>query len=112
MNMRTEPQNHEAEALPPSQLSVLVVDDSATERMRITNLVRKLGYPVEEAVDGEDALTKLNATAHRLIITDLNMSNVDGFQLCRKIRSAEMFGEPYIIMLSAQTYVYWTWTRA
>lgn len=101
MNMRTEPQKHEAETSMPSQLSVLVVDDSATERMRIINLVKKLGYPVEEAVDGEDALTKLNATAHRLIITDLTMPNMDGFELCRKIRSAEQFEDPYIIMLTA-----------
>lgn len=101
MNMQTTPQSRNGERAEPSTLSVLVVDDSPTERLRITDMVRKLGYPVEEAVDGADAALKLQSKTHRLVISDLTMPNMDGRELCRELRSSDEYQHPYIIMLTA-----------
>jgi len=51
MNMQTTPQPDAEVNSEETQLSVLIVDDSPTERLRITNMVRALGYPVEQAVE-------------------------------------------------------------
>ncbi len=101
MNMQTAPQTPWDKHTDASALSVLIVDDSPTERLRITDMVKKLGYPVEQAVDGEDALVKLKQKTHRLIISDLTMPNMDGRELCRQLRSSDEYQHPYIIMLTA-----------
>ena len=101
MNMQAAPQSQKDGYSEVSALSVLVVDDSPTERLRITDMVRKLGYPVEEAVDGADAVIKLQQKTHRLIISDLTMPNMDGRELCRELRSSDDYQHPYIIMLTA-----------
>jgi len=100
MNMKLEPiKNSSVE--PQEVLSVLVVDDSATERLRISSLVRNLGYPVVEAIDGQDALNKLDQQPHRLIISDQTMPHIDGRELCRRLRASQEYQDPYIIMLTA-----------
>lgn len=101
MNMQTTPQPETEVNSEEAQLSVLIVDDSPTERLRITNMVRALGYPFEQAVDGADALTKLQHKTHRLIISDLTMPNLDGRGLCRELRCSPEYQHPYIIMLTA-----------
>lgn len=101
MNMQTAPHQLEEAKHAASQLSVLVVDDSATERMRISDLVRKLGYEVEEAVDGADALKRMAQRKHQLIISDLTMPVMGGLELCERLRSSQDFQDPYIIMLTA-----------
>lgn len=104
MNMHTEPvrtQEYEKKQEKDQALSVLVVDDSATERVRISSMVRSLGYPVVEAVDGLDAIAKLELVPHRLIISDQTMPNMDGRELCRRLRASDQLKDPYIIMLTA-----------
>ena len=64
---------------------VLVVDDSATEREQISNILRDAGYLVMTAVSGTDALSKAKRDKPNLIFMDIVMPDMDGYQACRKL---------------------------
>jgi len=67
--------------------NILLVDDSATDRRLIEGLLKKcLHFEVMTAVDGVDALEKINAKAPDLVVTDMQMPNMDGMQLVENIR--------------------------
>ena len=65
---------------------VLTVDDSATVRQAMNMVLVEAGYDVMEAVDGEDALKKLDGGQVDMVVTDLNMPKMDGIELIRAIR--------------------------
>jgi CheY-like chemotaxis protein len=65
---------------------ILVVDDSKFSRGRVLAALAHQGYTLHEAVDGRDALEKLDSVAPELIISDLLMPNLDGFGLLRGLR--------------------------
>jgi DNA-binding NtrC family response regulator len=64
---------------------VLIVDDSVQERQSLAEMISELGYEVESAQDGEEALEKLEGGTFDVIITDLVMPRVDGCQLLRTL---------------------------
>lgn len=66
--------------------TVMTVDDSPSIRQMVGFTLRRAGLDVVEAVDGQDALTKLQARGVDLLVTDLNMPNVDGIELIRRAR--------------------------
>jgi DNA-binding NtrC family response regulator len=63
----------------------LVVDDDPVERAALTQTISSLGYRVEQAEDGEDALSKLHTTPIVAMVTDLMMPRMDGFELLRNL---------------------------
>lgn len=65
---------------------ILAVDDSSSVRQMVSFTLRKAGYEVIEAVDGQDGLGKAGGEKFDLIITDLNMPNMDGIQLITAVR--------------------------
>ena len=65
---------------------ILTVDDSASIRMTTKIALSNAGYTVTEAVDGADGIAKLSAGAFDLIVTDLNMPNMDGLTMIRELR--------------------------
>ncbi len=65
---------------------ILTVDDSASIRMTTRIALTNAGYQVTEAVDGSDGLAKLNGDSFDLVITDLNMPNMDGLTMIRELR--------------------------
>jgi DNA-binding NtrC family response regulator len=69
----------------PSSGRVLVVDDNAQELQGLSEMVSGLGYTVETAEDGEDALEKLGSGCFDVVMTDLVMPRLDGFQLLRTL---------------------------
>jgi CheY-like chemotaxis protein len=79
---------------------ILVVDDSATMRMLITMSIKKLlaGINVTQAVNGVDAIEKLKNQDYNLVITDMNMPEMDGAQLIREIRGTLKKDMPIIIV--------------
>jgi len=78
---------------------VLTVDDSKTMRDMVSFTLRKAGFDVNEAEDGAKALTVLGAHKFDLIITDLNMPNMDGISLIRNVRSSSHHrGVPILIL--------------
>jgi two-component system, chemotaxis family, sensor kinase CheA len=73
-------------ATPSARARVLVSDDSFTTRELIKSILSSAGYAVTAAVDGQDALDKLRAGAYDLVVSDVEMPRVDGFQLTSRIR--------------------------
>jgi len=82
---------------------VLTVDDSASVRQMVSFTLRKAGYEVAEAVDGQDALGKIRTGKFDLIITDLNMPKVDGIQLISGVRKMEGRCFVPILMLTTES---------
>jgi two-component system, chemotaxis family, chemotaxis protein CheY len=81
---------------------ILTVDDSASIRQMVKFTLSEAGYTVIEAVDGQDALAKLNGPVN-LVITDLNMPNLDGIGLIRKVRANPACKGLPIIMLTTES---------
>lgn len=77
--------------------NILTVDDSASIRMTTRIALTNAGYQVTEAVDGTDGLAKLNAGAFDLVITDLNMPNMDGLTMIRELRKTHV-GIPVVFL--------------
>lgn len=67
---------------------ILVVDDDPNIRELVRVFLRQEGFDVTEATDGVDALTKLAAVKADLVILDVMMPNMDGWELCRELRAA------------------------
>jgi two-component system chemotaxis response regulator CheY len=83
--------------------TILSVDDSASIRQLITFTLSKEGYAVMEAVDGKDALDKVKASPVDMVITDLNMPNMDGLELIRSLRGNPAFKFTPIVMLTTES---------
>jgi len=84
-------------------LRFLVVDDFATMRRIVRNLLKDLGFVnVEEAEDGQDALTKLQDSTFDFVISDWNMPNMDGLELLTTIRKDPKMGQMPVLMVTAE----------
>jgi chemotaxis protein histidine kinase CheA len=83
------------------KLKVLLVDDSPIARATESALVRALGHTVEEAQDGEEALTRVQAQTYDLILTDVQMPKLDGFALTRRLKGDARFARLPVIILSS-----------
>lgn len=80
---------------------ILVAEDSASIRKFITLALKLRGYQVITAVDGMEAMEKLPNEKIDLLITDLNMPNIDGYKLIRNIRNNDAYKNLPIIILSS-----------
>ena len=80
---------------------ILIADDSPTIRKFVAFSLTMQGFEVVSAKDGMEAIEHLPAQKVDLIITDLNMPNLDGFELIRSIRKNEDYYEIPIIILSS-----------
>jgi len=83
--------------------TILTVDDSASVRQMVKFTLTDAGYSVIEAVDGVDALAKLAAAGVNLVITDLNMPNLDGIGLIRSVRANPACKGLPILMLTTES---------
>jgi two-component system chemotaxis response regulator CheY len=82
---------------------IMTVDDSASIRQMVSFTLKEAGYETVEAVDGKDALAKLNGTPIHMIITDLNMPNLDGIGLIRGVRANPSYKFIPIVMLTTES---------
>ena len=83
--------------------TILIVDDSASLRQVVNIALASAGYEVIEAVDGVDALTKLDGRKIHLIISDVNMPNMDGITLVKEIKQKPDYKFTPIIMLTTES---------
>ncbi|MGE5755517.1 MAG: response regulator, partial [Planctomycetaceae bacterium] len=79
---------------------VLVVDDSISVRRVVARQLRGLGAEVEEVSDGLEALGKLRSHAYRLVLTDLEMPRMDGFELLAELRRWTDLETPPVVVSS------------
>lgn len=84
--------------------TILAVDDSASIRMMLSFTLEQSGYRVIEAADGRDGLARIRAEEVDMVITDLNMPNMDGIGLIRGIRENPSSRFTPIIMLSTESH--------
>ena len=82
--------------------TVMVVDDSGSFRTVVKLALQKAGYGVVEAVDGKDAVGKLNGQKLNLIVCDVNMPNMDGLTMAEKIRTELGNTKVRIVMLTTE----------
>ncbi len=92
-----------APAEPDRQRSVLVVDDSLTVRKITGRLLSREGYIVVVAKDGVEALEKMREQVPDVMITDVEMPRMDGFDLTRSVRAEESLKGLPIIMITSRT---------
>jgi len=82
--------------------TILTVDDSKSIRQMVSFTLQQAGYQVIEAVDGQEALTKLNAEV-KLVLSDLNMPNMNGISLIKAIRAHASYKFLPVIMLTTES---------
>lgn len=83
--------------------TVLIVDDSATIRQVVGMTLKGAGYEVMEASDGKDALKKLDGKKINLIISDVNMPNMDGISFVKEAKKLASYKFTPVIMLTTES---------
>ncbi len=83
-------------------MRLLVVDDDDITLELTSTLLRRRGYEVDTAADGQEALTKVSSRLYRVVISDWEMPLLNGPQLCQAIRQADFGGYVYTILLTAR----------
>jgi two-component system chemotaxis response regulator CheY len=83
--------------------TILIVDDSSSMRQLVTFALKDAGYDVVAAVDGKDALSKADESRVDMVITDLNMPEMDGLELIRQLRDQPGYKFTPIIMLTTES---------
>jgi two-component system chemotaxis response regulator CheY len=84
-------------------MKILVVDDMATMRRIVKNVLKQLGFPnTEEAENGQDALQKLRADTYGLVVSDWNMPVMSGIDLLRAIRADDALKTIPVLMVTAE----------
>ncbi|TAN60049.1 response regulator [bacterium] len=82
---------------------ILIVDDCDTTRKLLSYIIKERGYKTVDASNGIDALEKLAINQVDLVITDLNMPQMDGYELSRSLRQNVSYREIPIIMVSTES---------
>jgi two-component system alkaline phosphatase synthesis response regulator PhoP len=82
--------------------SVLIVDDEPNILISLQFLMKKSGYEVRTAKDGEEALAEIVRAAPDLVLLDVMMPKIDGFSICQRIRANPAWKDVRIIMLTAR----------
>jgi len=82
--------------------TILIVDDSPSIRQVVTIALKSAGYNVIEAFDGVDALSKLTGVKIHLIITDVNMPNMDGITFVQEAKKLPAYKFTPMMMLTTE----------
>ena len=82
--------------------TILVIDDSVSMRATVGMALKGAGYEVVEACDGKDALAKLDGRKYNLIISDVNMPNMDGISFVKAAKLLPAYKFTPIIMLTTE----------
>lgn len=83
--------------------TIMIVDDSSSVRQVIGITLRGAGYEVLEGCDGKDALTKLDGRKVHLIISDVNMPNMDGIAFVKQVKQLANYKFTPVIMLTTES---------
>jgi two-component system chemotaxis sensor kinase CheA len=86
---------------PSKRVSILVVEDSITARALLKTIIESAGWEVTTAVDGIDALTILKTGEFDLVVSDIEMPRMDGFDLTARIRGDKKISEIPVVLVTA-----------
>jgi two-component system chemotaxis response regulator CheY len=86
-------------------VQAIVIDDSSAMRMILRRIVTKLGFEVDEAVDGRDALDKLNAAEQvpDVALIDWNMPEMNGLEFIQAVRSDPRYSRLTLLMVTTES---------
>ena len=84
------------------KLTILIAEDSLITAELEKNIIENSGYEVDLAVDGMDALDKLYTKKYDLLVTDIDMPRMNGFELTAKVRAGKKYKDIPIIMVTAR----------
>ena len=84
-------------------LTVMVVDDSVTVRRATTKVLERYGYNIVLAKDGEDGLEQLQVVIPDIILSDIEMPRMDGFEFAKNVRNTEKYSHIPIVMITSRT---------
>jgi two-component system chemotaxis response regulator CheY len=86
-----------------AEMKFLIVDDFATMRRIVRNLLKEIGYQnADEAEDGQAALAKLRGGGFNFVVSDVNMPNMNGFELLRQIRADDALKSLPVLLVTAE----------
>lgn len=80
---------------------ILVVDDNRDSRELVVKVLKNKGYQMVEASDGEEAIEKAMAERPNLILLDLSIPKIDGYEVCRRLKSQDAFKDIPVVALTA-----------
>ena len=83
--------------------TILIVDDSEFVRSYHSYILEQAHFQVITAVDGSDGLEKLFTNSCDLVLTDINMSNMDGYEFIRRVRANRKYASLPIIIVSTES---------
>ena len=83
--------------------TIMVVDDSISIRQVVGLALKQAGYDVIEGCDGRDALAKLTGQKVNLIISDVNMPNMDGITFVRELKTRPAYKFTPVLMLTTES---------
>lgn len=86
----------------PKQLPLLLIDDSLSIRKFVGRMLEAAGYTVDTAVDGEEGCRKASLQAYRLIITDLEMPKLNGYEVIQALRARPQTRETPILVMTTR----------
>jgi len=81
--------------------SILIVEDSLTQAMKLQHILERQGYSVTAARNGAEALEGLHAGLPNMVISDINMPEMDGYELCRRIKDGLETRDLPVILLTS-----------
>ncbi|MBF0398600.1 MAG: response regulator [Desulfobacterales bacterium] len=83
--------------------SILIVDDAASMRGLVAMTLRNAGYNVFEASDGKDALSKISQNKVNMVVTDLNMPNMNGIEFIKALKTNPSHKFLPVVMLTTES---------
>jgi two-component system chemotaxis response regulator CheY len=83
--------------------TIMIVDDSASLRQVVSIALKAAGYEVIEGNDGRDGLAKLNGQKVHLIISDVNMPGMNGFEFVKEVKSRPAYKFTPVMMLTTES---------
>jgi two-component system chemotaxis response regulator CheY len=84
---------------------IMTVDDSTVVRQMVNFTLKRAGYEVVEAVDGQDAMNKISDAPVKMLLADLDMPNMNGLELIKELRSRPEYRFIPIVILTTESNV-------
>ncbi len=84
-----------------TNIKIMVVDDNQDSRELVLKILKAKGYVIVEAIDGEEALEKVPVERPDLILMDISLPKIDGYEVTRRLKNQEIFKDIPIIALTA-----------
>ena len=82
--------------------AILLAEDDPVTRMLMTRFLKKAGYEVDAVADGSQALERMTERYYPILVTDWEMPEMDGVELCKAVRSLQLDGYVYALLLTAR----------